>query len=300
MKFPFLSKTSERWRPWPSCAMSAGHLKTLSFRADGDDIFKILNSAYNLDSTRYHSLEYDSSSIFSGQVEGCSSMASYDQSGRDCVEKVIRGLRSERLIFKPEETSSIVVERGGDEEEGEDYSRNGGAGERFPFKESVAMVMDSTNPILDFKRSMEEMVEAHDGFKDWEFLEELLICYLRINGKSTHGYIVGAFVDLLVGLSIDAAAVSGGADSEAETTADATTATDELETATVSSSSSSSSDEHCLLSSTTNHSLTSHLSFTSSATCSTGPYFSLQDKSHEDEMEKSSIDHASSSSSHVS
>nr|GMC86210.1 UDP-glycosyltransferase 73C3-like [Ipomoea batatas] len=179
-KFPFLSKTSERWRPWPSCAMS-GDLKTHSFRGDGDGIFKILNSAYNLDSAG------DSSSVFSGKVEGCSSTASYEQLGSDSVEKVIRGLRSERLVFTPEETSSMA---------------GAGAGEKFPFKESVAMEMDSTDPITDFKRSMEEMVEAHDGLKDWEFLEGLLICYLRINGKSTHGYIVGAFVDLLDASSV--------------------------------------------------------------------------------------------------
>nr|GMC79518.1 transcription repressor OFP13-like [Ipomoea batatas] len=154
----------------------SGDLKTHSFRGDGDGIFKILNSAYNLDSTG------DSSSVFSGKVEACSSTASYEQLGSDCVEKVIRGLRSERLVFTPEETSSMA---------------GAGAGEKFPFKESVAMEMDSTDPITDFKRSMEEMVEAHDGLKDWEFLEGLLICYLRINGKSTHGYIVGAFVDLL-------------------------------------------------------------------------------------------------------
>ncbi|XP_019156628.1 PREDICTED: transcription repressor OFP13-like [Ipomoea nil] len=276
MKFAFLTKTSEKWRPWPSCAMS-GHLKTQSFRGDGDNgIFKILNSAYNLDSTGDH----DSSSVNSGKGGGCLSMASYEQLGSDCVEKVIRGLRSERLVFKPEETSSMVVESA---------AGGGGGGEKFPLKESVAMAMDSTDPIMDFKRSMEEMVEAHDGVKDWEFLEELLICYLRINGKSTHGYIVGAFVDLLVGLSIDAAAAT-----DAETTAAATTVAS-------SSSSSSSGDEHCLLSSSTidHNSFTSQFSFTSSATCSTGPYFSLQEKSHEDEiMEKSaSIDHASSSSS---
>ncbi|CAN0847349.1 Transcription repressor OFP13 [Linum grandiflorum] len=46
---------------------------------------------------------------------------------------------------------------------------------------------------------MVEMVEAH-GLKDWESLENLLSCYLRVNKKSNHGYIVGAFVDLLVGL----------------------------------------------------------------------------------------------------
>lgn len=34
--------------------------------------------------------------------------------------------------------------------------------------------------------------------KDWEGLQELLCWYLKVNRKSNHGYIVGAFVDLLV------------------------------------------------------------------------------------------------------
>jgi uncharacterized protein (TIGR01568 family) len=102
----------------------------------------------------------------------------------DPVETLIRGLRSERLFFKPGETSSILEE-----------AKEGG----FPFKESVVLSMESQHPYVDFRKSMEEMVEAH-GVKDWEAFEELLCWYLRVNGKSNHGYIIGAFVDLLVGL----------------------------------------------------------------------------------------------------
>jgi uncharacterized protein (TIGR01568 family) len=47
---------------------------------------------------------------------------------------------------------------------------------------------------------MEEMVESH-GLKDWDCLVELLGWYLKVNGKKNHGYIVGAFVDLLVGIA---------------------------------------------------------------------------------------------------
>lgn len=37
--------------------------------------------------------------------------------------------------------------------------------------------------------------------KDWECLEELLGWYLRMNGEMNHGFIVSAFVDLLMGIS---------------------------------------------------------------------------------------------------
>ncbi|XP_047329299.1 transcription repressor OFP12-like [Impatiens glandulifera] len=67
----------------------------------------------------------------------------------------------------------------------------------------VAIPTDSPDPYLDFRRSMEEMVEArclYDVSSNWECLHELLLCYLALNPKSTHKLIVGAFSDLLVTL----------------------------------------------------------------------------------------------------
>ncbi|XAR64783.1 hypothetical protein NMG60_11008617 [Bertholletia excelsa] len=155
--------------------------------------------------------------------------------GGESVEAVIRGLRSrERLFFEPGETSSIL-----------DESKNCNLA---PFRESVVVSMDSRDPFLDFKSSMEEMVAAH-GLNDWEHLEELLHWYLRVNGKSNHGYIIGAFVDLLVGLTF----------------------------ASETSSSSSCSDHD------RSYSPVSQLSF-SSSTCSTSPHLSLLEA--EDEKTK--------------
>lgn len=150
---------------------------------------------------------------------------------------MIRGLRTapERLFFEPGETSSILEGQFRPEKEEEISSST----------ELVAM--DSMDPYVDFKRSMEEMVEAH-GLKEWEGLEELLGWYLKANGKEIHGYIVGAFVDMLVGLS--------------------------LITTSSSSSSSSSEDDHrdgsfSVVASSTACSMNSPpLSFSSSITCS--------------------------------
>lgn len=50
---------------------------------------------------------------------------------------------------------------------------------------------------------MQEMVEARDLIDvraNWDYLHELLMCYLSLNPKSTHKFIVGAFADLLVSL----------------------------------------------------------------------------------------------------
>ncbi|KAK1647103.1 hypothetical protein QYE76_064908 [Lolium multiflorum] len=86
-------------------------------------------------------------------------------------------------------------------------------------EESVAVAVDSEDPYGDFRASMEEMVAAH-GLRGWDALEELLVWYLRINGKHNHALIVGAFVDLLVGLAgPPAEPSSSGAAPTATTTA---------------------------------------------------------------------------------
>jgi uncharacterized protein (TIGR01568 family) len=67
----------------------------------------------------------------------------------------------------------------------------------------VAVPTYSPDPYNDFKRSMEEMVEALglDKRVHWARLHELLLCYLALNSKQTHKYIRSAFADLLLGLT---------------------------------------------------------------------------------------------------
>ncbi|EHA8591072.1 transcription repressor OFP13-like [Cocos nucifera] len=163
---------------WPSCKQP----RTLSFRAvgdgDGNAVYKTVSSA------RFDSSE--SCFTNSSAMESESFSTASEASGGETVEAVIRGLSSDRLFFKPGSTSSILEEAA--------------MAEGVPFEGSVAMAMDSKDPYLDFKVSMEEMVAAH-GVKDWNWLEEMLGWYLRVNGKWTHGFIVRAFVDLLLGLA---------------------------------------------------------------------------------------------------
>ncbi|KAK0583959.1 hypothetical protein LWI29_005595 [Acer saccharum] len=199
MKLPFLSNTtlarSSSW-PWPSCHQT----RTLSFRNNNDSnnnmLIKTINSVF-LDVDHQTRRTPPDSSWFTNSSESATASFSTasDESRGESVENVIRGLRSERLFFEPGlgETSSIL----------EEAKAAGG----FPFKESSVLSMESRDPYVDFKKSMEEMVEAH-GLKDWEDLEELLSWYLRVNGKSNHGYIVGAFVDLLVAFAFTTASAS--------------------------------------------------------------------------------------------
>lgn len=185
MKFPFLFKATEitattttpsPWL-WPSCANNP---RTLSFQASANDsIYKTINSVYLEDN---HHQAFSDKSYKDGKT-----FSSPDQP-ENVESAVVRGLRSERLFFEPGETKSIL-----EEAQKTEYSVD-----RYNARVAI-MVIESTDPFVDFRVSMEEMVEAHGMMRDnWECLEEMLAWYLRVNGKSNHGYILGAFVDLLI------------------------------------------------------------------------------------------------------
>ncbi|MED6184578.1 hypothetical protein PIB30_048725 [Stylosanthes scabra] len=196
------SSSSSSWA-WPSCHQP----KTPSFRAN-KDIFKTyfdttaaMETLVLDTSDDHHSFFTDSASFSTTSLDDdYSSPSTKDDSS---LETVIRGLRhrSDRLFFDPDHASSIV----------ESKSRTTGitgtgtetpeASSSLAFKDSVVLSMESRDPYVDFRKSMEEMVEAH-GVGDWEGLEELLGWYLKANGKSNHGYIVGAFIDLLLSLTL--------------------------------------------------------------------------------------------------
>ncbi|XP_075496046.1 transcription repressor OFP13-like [Primulina tabacum] len=188
MKIPSILKNREAKRPywqWPSCK----HPKTLSFRAGDDNMFKTVNSiyldpAYVVETPESWFTNTSESPSFSTDEFSEENM----NSGAEWLETIIRGVRlSERLFFEPGGTSSIV--KVDEKDQGV-----------LPFKESVALALESSDPYMDFKKSMQEMVESQ-GLKDWDCLEELLGWYLKMNGKMNHRYIVGAFVDLLAGLA---------------------------------------------------------------------------------------------------
>ncbi|KAL3631866.1 hypothetical protein CASFOL_024850 [Castilleja foliolosa] len=76
----------------------------------------------------------------------------------------------------------------------------------------IALLTYSPSPYDDFRRSMQEMVDArveHNGKMDWQFLEELLFCYLDLNNRKSYKYILRAFVDLIVGLRESSGRVPG-------------------------------------------------------------------------------------------
>ncbi|KAE8711453.1 hypothetical protein F3Y22_tig00110293pilonHSYRG00064 [Hibiscus syriacus] len=89
----------------------------------------------------------------------------------------VEALRSNRLFFEPGNTGSILEAA------------------RFPFKDCVALALETVDPYMDFRVPMEEIVEACE-LKEQQHLEELLGWYLKMNRKMNHGFIVGAFIDM--------------------------------------------------------------------------------------------------------
>ncbi|XP_047336619.1 transcription repressor OFP12-like [Impatiens glandulifera] len=189
---------------------------------DGDStITKTFNSLYDLTSSIPKPLRtHISSSTFSDDVNSIESP--------ETIPDIATVYASQRFFFASPGRSNSIVDSSSSslsltspsssnppEEEGEESPEIGG----------VAVPTYSPDPYLDFRRSMEEMVEARNLFdvrSNWECLHELLLCYLALNPKSNHKFIVGAFSDLLVSLMDSQSGYSTGAGCIATATAAAT------------------------------------------------------------------------------
>uniref|UniRef100_A0A0D9X3E3 Transcription repressor n=1 Tax=Leersia perrieri TaxID=77586 RepID=A0A0D9X3E3_9ORYZ len=181
------SSSSSAWQ-WPSCKQP----RTLSFRQQ-ETMMKTMNSAYSaadldslasLDSSRSSS----SSSACRSRRTASDVVVIVNAAAADQADTVVsRALRSDRLFFDPD---ASMLNKKKKVQEG-----------KAAFGGATAMSMESSNPYRDFRSSMEAMVKSSGKIDDWRWLEKMLGWYLRSNVKSTHGLIVGAFVDLLVSSS---------------------------------------------------------------------------------------------------
>ncbi|KAK3028338.1 hypothetical protein RJ639_037800 [Escallonia herrerae] len=131
-----------------------------------------------------------------------------------------RGLRGSRRFFVGSGSSSSLIEEARtsvttSEETGSsstattntthDSPREGDDAKEKVMKpdDFITVLTYSQSPYDDFRRSMQEMIQArlhHRGKVNWEFMEELLFCYINLNDKKSYRYILRAFVDLVVAL----------------------------------------------------------------------------------------------------
>ncbi|XP_065017217.1 transcription repressor OFP14-like [Musa acuminata AAA Group] len=98
---------------------------------------------------------------------------------------------SERFFVPPTAASSLV----------EEVRASSTSQSDMVSVDSTAVITFSKDPCHDFLISMQEMMEAHnaggaDDQLDWEFMEQLLLCYLELNEQSVHKDILRAFTDL--------------------------------------------------------------------------------------------------------
>lgn len=107
---------------------------------------------------------------------------------------------SQRFFFSSPGTSNSIIESSDDTRHNNNNNSNTTL---IPRGGGVRVPKYSINPYVDFLGSMQEMIDSRqvlDVKKDWDYLHELLLCYLALNPTHTHKYIVRAFTDLVVDL----------------------------------------------------------------------------------------------------
>ncbi|KAJ6689373.1 hypothetical protein OIU85_005742 [Salix viminalis] len=142
-------------------------------------IIKNFNSLYDLSSApTSKSLSTPSTTSFS---------SSYSDSDTESNLDFATILASRRFFFSSPGRSNSIIESLPEPQ--------------TPVSGGVAVKKYSPDPYTDFKHSMQEMIEARelrDVRANWDYLHELLSCYLELNPKHTHKFIISAFADIVV------------------------------------------------------------------------------------------------------
>ncbi|CAL0316150.1 unnamed protein product [Lupinus luteus] len=130
----------------------------------------------------------------------------YEHEPEAMTADLATALASQRFFFSsPGHSNSLIEYTTSSSLVGENNNKNKSKKKKvLLFKGSVAVPTYSSDPYLDFRRSMEEMVEARPELmnvnSNWNVLHQLLLSYLALNPKTTHKFILTAFSDLLISL----------------------------------------------------------------------------------------------------
>lgn len=117
--------------------------------------------------------------------------------------------RSARLFVASGSSSPLIMDEAcsfsaspiGDSSTAEEAEEIGANNSSVQDDDYIAILTYSRSPYEDFRRSMQEMVEArlkHKRELDRKFMEELLFRYLDLNNEKSYRYILRAFLDLIV------------------------------------------------------------------------------------------------------
>ncbi|XWS13648.1 hypothetical protein CRYUN_Cryun36dG0056100 [Craigia yunnanensis] len=152
-------------------------------------LLKNFNSLYDLSSSAS-----TSKSLFTPSTD-TDFLSSDSDSDAESPPDLATIFASQRFFFSSPGPSNSIIESPDTRHEAESSK------ETPPLDGGVAVKKYSPDPYKDFRFSMQEMIEARnitDVKKDWEFLHELLLCYLTLNPKNTHKFIIRAFADIVV------------------------------------------------------------------------------------------------------
>ncbi|KAF3960352.1 hypothetical protein CMV_014928 [Castanea mollissima] len=186
----------------PPSDQNQDHLNHPSLSTSSSIIIKNFNSLYNLTSSQTHSTSLTSSTTTTTTTEFFSSSSddSDDTDYSPPPPDFAAVFASQRFFFStPGHSNSIVDSTQHPHPPDDDHDHNN---TMFLVSESVKVPTYSLDPYVDFRRSMQEMVDArnlnNDFTAEWKYLHELLLCYLTLNPQNTHKYIIQAFADLVV------------------------------------------------------------------------------------------------------
>ena len=181
----------------PPSDQNQDHHNHPSLSTSSSIIIKNFNSLYNLTSSQtQHSTSLTSSTIT--EFFSSSSDDSDDTDHSPPPPDFATVFASQRFFFSTPGHSNSIVDSTQHPHPPDDHDHNN---TMFLVNESVKIPKYSLDPYVDFRRSMQEMVDArnlNDFTTEWEYLHELLLCYLTLNPKNTHKYIIQAFSDLVI------------------------------------------------------------------------------------------------------
>ncbi|XP_050365002.1 transcription repressor OFP12-like [Argentina anserina] len=191
----------------PTTTSTATASSSTSTAMSSSIIIKNFNSLYDGDNASFFDSAVTSCSIKSSDLSTSETENDTDTAAAADFATVFA---SQRFFFSSPGLSNSIVDQSSSSSSSSSSAALSSSDLHAPFKHnSVVVPTYSPDPYLDFRRSMQEMVEAREhqtedeivkAKSNWEFLHELLLCYLALNPKSTHKFIIGAFSDLLVSL----------------------------------------------------------------------------------------------------
>ncbi|XP_058197809.1 transcription repressor OFP12-like [Rhododendron vialii] len=156
---------------------------------------------------------YDDPTFDSTSLSKSLSSSSPSSSSSSAAPDLAAAFASQRFFFSSPGRSNSIVESSSSFSFSSSSSLTTSVRSDSIVGGGVAVPTYSQDPFEDFRRSMQEMVEARrlvDVSADWDHLHELLTCYLSLNPKSAHKFIVRAFSDLLVSMMAPPPTKNGG------------------------------------------------------------------------------------------